>query len=210
MTAALPAADLAADLTVALCPGKIGPNAIIQLADVLHDRYGDEARRAALHAAGLDQYIGGAPDRMTDEREAAALHRAVMARHARDWDDLSWEAGERTAQYLLAHRIPRGAQWLLRRMPATWAARVLLAAIGQHAWTFAGSGAFESHAGAPGTRRAVTIAIAANPVAMPGCPWHRGVFTHLFRRLVSPHTTVDHETCCAHGDSVCRFVIRWG
>ncbi len=185
--------------------GKVGPNAIIQLADVLQDRFGAEERRTALRAAGLAKYLAAAPERMTDEREAAALHQTVMERHGRDWDDLSWEAGQRTADYLLAHRIPRGAQWLLRRIPAAWAARLLVSAIAKHAWTFAGSGAFSAHTG----NGAITITIAGNPIAMPGCPWHRGVFTHLFRTLVSPSVTVSQEECCAHGDEACRFVIRW-
>jgi divinyl protochlorophyllide a 8-vinyl-reductase len=97
--------------------GKVGPNAIIQLADVLADRLGLEERAAALRAAGLAHYLARDPERMTDEREAAALHHAVQARRADDWDELSWEAGTRTAEYLLEHRIPKGAEWLLRRLP---------------------------------------------------------------------------------------------
>ena len=185
--------------------GKVGPNAIIQLADVLQDRFGPEERWAALHAAGLDQYLAAPPERMTDEQEAAALHKAVMARHTLDWDDLSWEAGTRTAHYLLANRIPRGAQWLLRHLPPALSARLLVRAIAQHAWTFAGSGAFAARM----DKRGMTITIADNPIAMPGCPWHRAVFTQLFQVLVSPHVGVTHEQCCASGCSVCRFVIRW-
>lgn len=185
--------------------GKVGPNAIIQLADVLADRLGLEERAAALRAAGLAKYLAADPERMTDEREAAALHRAVQARQPRDWDELSWEAGERTAEYLLANRIPKGAQWLLRRMPAAWSAWMLLRAIRSHAWTFAGSGAFSAGM----ERGGVVIAIAANPIAMPGCPWHRGVFTRLFRELVSPRVMVRQEACCAHGAQACTFVIGW-
>ena len=185
--------------------GKVGPNAIIQLADVLADRLGLEERAAALRAAGLAHYLARDPDRMTDEREAAALHRVVQARRAGDWDELSWEAGERTAEYLLENRIPKGAQWLLRRLPPAWSARMLLRAIRVHAWTFAGSGAFAARM----ERGAVVIAIAANPIAMPGCPWHRGVFTRLFRELVSPRVLVRHAACCAHGESACSFVIAW-
>ncbi len=185
--------------------GKVGPNAIIQLADVLADRLGLEERAATLHAAGLAQYLAADPERMTDEREAAALHKAVQARQPDDWDELSWEAGERTAKYLLAKRIPKGAQWLLRRLPPAWSARMLVRAIRAHAWTFAGSGEFSAQF----ERGAVVIAIAHNPIAMPDCPWHRGVFTRLFRELVSPHVLVRHEHCCARGDEVCTFRIGW-
>ncbi|MBX9662329.1 bacteriochlorophyll 4-vinyl reductase [Novosphingobium sp.] len=185
--------------------GKVGPNAIIQLADVLADRLGLEERAAALRAAGLAHYLARDPERMTDEREAAALHLVVQARQPRDWDELSWEAGERTAEYLLAHRIPKGAQWLLRRLPAAWSALLLLRSIKAHAWTFAGSGDFSARL----ERGVVVISIAANPIAMPGCPWHRGVFTRLFRELVSPHVLVRHEHCCAQGAPACKFVIGW-
>jgi len=185
--------------------GKVGPNAIIQLADVLADRLGREERAAALRAAGLAKYLAADPERMTDEREAAALHHAVQARRADDWDELSWEAGTRTAEYLLEHRIPKGAQWLLRRLPPAWSARLLLRAIRAHAWTFAGSGAFSARM----ERGAVVVTIAANPIAMPGCPWHRGVFTRLFAELVSPRVLVQHEACCAGGGKACTFLIGW-
>jgi divinyl protochlorophyllide a 8-vinyl-reductase len=142
---------------------------------------------------------------MTDEREAAALHLAVQARQPRDWDELSWEAGTRTAEYLLEHRIPQGAQWLLRRLPSAWSARLLLRAIRGHAWTFAGSGAFSARM----ERGAAIVSITDNPIAMPGCPWHRGVFTRLFSELVSPNVLVRHEACCAGGGKACIFVISW-
>jgi divinyl protochlorophyllide a 8-vinyl-reductase len=185
--------------------GKVGPNAIIQLAEVLADRLGLEERAATLRAAGLAHYLARDPERMTDEREAAALHMAVQARQPRDWDELSWEAGTRTAEYLLKHRIPQGAQWLLRQLPPAWSARLLLRAIRAHAWTFAGSGTFSARM----ERGAALVTIADNPIAMPGCPWHRGVFTRLFTELVSQRVLVRHEACCAGGGKACTFVITW-
>lgn len=185
--------------------GKVGPNAIIQLADVLADRLGLDERAAALKAAGLAHYLAHDPERMTDEREAAALHKVVQARLLHDWDELSWEVGERTAEYLLANRIPKGAQWLLRRLPPAWSARMLLRAVRAHAWTFAGSGRFSARM----ERGAVGISIARNPIAMPGCPWHRGVFTRLFSQLVNPKVLVRHEHCCAQGEAACIFRIGW-
>jgi divinyl protochlorophyllide a 8-vinyl-reductase len=185
--------------------GKVGPNAIIQLADVLADRLGLEERGAALRAAGLARYLAADPERMIDEREAAALHKVVQARQPQDWDELSWEAGERTAEYLLENRIPMPAQWLLNRLPPAWSARMLVRSIKAHAWTFAGSGEFSARL----EWGAVVISIAGNPIAMPGCPWHRGVFTRLFRELVSPGVLVRHEHCCAQGAPACKFVIGW-
>lgn len=185
--------------------GRVGPNAIIQLAAVLRERHGAVAEAATLQAAGLGHYVATAPARMTDEREAAALHRTVMDRYAGEWHGMSWQAGERTARYLLAHRIPRPVQVLLRLLPPAWAARLLVRAIARHAWTFAGSGRFAARV-QPGR---VVLEIAANPVAMPGCPWHCGVFTQLFRTLVAPRVTVRHEHCVGWGDPACRFVAAW-
>jgi divinyl protochlorophyllide a 8-vinyl-reductase len=59
------------------------------------------------------------------------------------------EAGQRTAEYLLANRIPRPAQWLLRVLPASIGMRLLSRAMAQHAWTFAGSGHFRVRFGRP-------------------------------------------------------------
>lgn len=185
--------------------GVVGPNAITQLAGVLRERHGETVWRAVFHAAGLNHYLGVAPERMTAEQEAAALHRTVMTRCAEDWQDLSAEAGDRTARYLLAHRIPRAAQALMRHLPAAWAARLLVMAIGRNAWTFAGSGSFSGQVIA----RAAHLVITANPLAMPGCPWHRAVFQRLFRALVSPDAVVFHDTCCGRGEPGCRFMVRW-
>jgi divinyl protochlorophyllide a 8-vinyl-reductase len=59
----------------------------------------------------------------------ADLGPAMAAEVARD-------AGLRTADYLLANRIPKPVQVLLKHLPAPLAARVLLSAIRRHAWTF--------------------------------------------------------------------------
>ncbi|MBC2669696.1 bacteriochlorophyll 4-vinyl reductase [Novosphingobium piscinae] len=185
--------------------GRVGPNAIIQLVAALQARHGPGAAEALLHAAGLDHYRTSLPERMTDEREAAALHRAVMVHYPAEWSDLARRAGEGTAEYLLAHRIPRPVQRVLRWLPPGWAARLLLRAIARHAWTFAGSGSFTARL----EREGVTIMIAHNPVATPGCPWHVAVFTTLFRALVSRRTRVEQPDCCARGDAACRFVLTW-
>jgi divinyl protochlorophyllide a 8-vinyl-reductase len=63
----------------------------------------------------------------------------------------------------------------------------------------------------PGPSRApaAIIEIGANPIATPGCPWHRGVFQVLFRSLVSPGAAIAKTGCCALGDAACRFEIRY-
>jgi divinyl protochlorophyllide a 8-vinyl-reductase len=135
----------------ALAGARIGPNALIQVAHALVAGPGEASARHLFRLAGLAGYFDAPPARMVDELEVARLHRSVRAnlgpgaarRVFRD-------AGTRTAEYLLANRIPCPLQALLRRMPAALAARVLLRAIGRHAWTFAGSGRFEARYGHTG------------------------------------------------------------
>lgn len=190
-------------------PAKVGPNAIVQLGDVLLDRHGEAGAHAVFRAAGLTRYLLQPPTRMTDESQAAALHRALWRVYPEDAPDLAAAAGSRTADYLLAHRIPQGAQWLLRCLPAAVAARFLVKAIARHAWTFAGSGRFVAHFGQKAGGAALVIEIEGNPLATPDCPWHQAVFARLFQRLVSPHSKVRHTHCCARGQASCRFEIDW-
>ncbi len=110
---------------------------------------------------------------MIPETDAAHLHQ-LLRRTAPDLAaDLASEAGRGTADYILAHRIPKPVRIVLKLMPAPLAARVLSQAIAKHAWTFAGSGAF----------RVVSpwcFDIADNPIvrgehsAVPLCHWQRG------------------------------------
>lgn len=185
----------------------VGPNAVLQMADVLRERTCAATTGAVFAAAGLARYLEWPPQGMIDEAEAAALHHALLSALPRVGPALCAEAGTRTADYLLANRIPAFAQRLLRLLPPALAARLLVRAIARHAWTFAGSGAFSARF--PGGPRLV-LEIAHNPLALPGCPWHCAVFTRLFTRLVSPRVRVMHHDCCANGGKTCRFDIGWG
>jgi divinyl protochlorophyllide a 8-vinyl-reductase len=140
---------------------------------------------------------------MVDERIPRRLFAALTTMWPRaEASAVLHDAGRRTADYLLANRIPGPAQRVLRLLPAPLASRALLAAIGKNAWTFAGSGACTtSHPG-----KAV-IEIKDNPLAVPDCPWHAGVFEGLFSALVHARPVVAHPRCCAAGDTVCRFEI---
>jgi divinyl protochlorophyllide a 8-vinyl-reductase len=119
-------------------------------------------------------------------------------------------AGERTADYLLQHRIPRAAQALLRALPAALAARLLLRAVARHAWTFAGSGEFAARAGRP-----VVLTLRHNPLcrglrtAAPACDFYAAVFERLFRALVHRNARAVEVACEACGDAECRFELRW-
>jgi divinyl protochlorophyllide a 8-vinyl-reductase len=115
-----------------------------------------------------------------------------------------------TADYLLARRIPRAFQALLRMLPGGVAGRALLAAIARHAWTFTGSGRFRI-TGGPG----LGFEIAGSPLARAACEsasaceYYAATFERLFRVLVSPGARVVETACEAMGAPACRFSIGW-
>ena len=92
------------------------------------------------------------------------------------------DAGRRTAEYVIANRIPRLAALLIGFLPRPFGRRLLLSAIRRNSWTFAGSGecGILPHAGG--------ISIAGNPLSMPGGIWHVGVLETMFRELVASVT----------------------
>ncbi len=183
--------------------GRVGPNAVIQLAAALRHRLDDRAARAVFARAGRRQWLLAAPREMVDERFARELFETVVALFPETVaSGVLSEAGRRTADYVLANRIPRPVRAVLPALPPPLSSRLLMAAIGRNAWTFAGSGAFRAQAGAP---RAIEIE--ANPLAVPGCPWHVAVFERLFRALVTPHARVRHTRCSCAGAPACRFAI---
>ena len=191
--------------------GRIGPNAITRVAEVLLPRLGAGTTAAIFERAGLQAYLAHPPQSMVDEAEVSRLHRALRAvvgeAGARE---VAFEAGTRTGDYLLAHRIPKPVQWLLRHLPAPLAARVLLAAIQRHAWTFAGSGEFTVRAGQP-----VRLTIRHNPLCrglasdVPSCAFYTATFERLFRVLVHPAARVKERQCEAMGAPACLFEVAW-
>lgn len=191
--------------------GRIGPNAITRVAEALPLRIGPEGTHAVFAAAGLLHHLHSPPQTMVDELEVQRLHASLRAHLGEDAAAaVSRDAGTRTANYLLAHRIPRAVQALLRLLPAALAARVLLAAIGRNAWTFAGSGRFRVEPGQP-TR----LWIHDNPLcrglqrATPACDYYAATFEHLFRVLVHRRASVREVSCEARGDPGCCFELRW-
>lgn len=186
----------------------IGPNAILQLLPQI-ERIGGEARVAQMLAeAGVFDVPDGS--RMIPEGDAARLHQVLRRDEPQLAPGLAAEAGRATADYILAHRIPQPAQWVLRALPSRLAAGMLSRAIAQHAWTFAGSGRF----------RVVSpweFEIARNPMvggessATPLCHWHAAVFERLYRVLVHPRAACRETQCCASaGGGPCRFEVRVG
>lgn len=202
MAAAVHAADAA---------GRIGPNAIIRVAEALRREGGDAQALRVFSAAALEPYLRHPPERMVDEAEVTRLHATLRAAlgdaRARA---VSRDAGYATGDYLLAHRIPRPVKAVLKMLPATLAARVLLQAITRHAWTFAGTGVFTATPGRP-----VRFQIRGNPICrgtvatQPVCDYYAATFERLFRVLVHPRATVVETDCEAAGAAACRFEIRW-
>jgi divinyl protochlorophyllide a 8-vinyl-reductase len=190
---------------------RIGPNAIIQLCAALQGEIGPERAAELVRAAGLGTYLERPPQRMVDEHEVIALHARVRAQlSAAAARTVAREAGARTADYLLANRIPAIVQHLLRWLPATLASRALLAAITRHAWTFAGSGQFAARSGRP-----VEITIAHCPICRDGradgpiCDYYAATFERLYARLVHGRSRVAEIECAASGAPRCRFLIDW-
>lgn len=185
---------------------RIGPNAVLQLLSVLEEEGGP---RLAAHILALGGMFDLPPEaEMIDERPVARIHQALRRDMPNRAPRLAWAAGEATANYIIANRIPAPVRWLLRALPSKPAARLLSRAIAKHAWTFAGSGVFRVVSTHP-----FTFEIVDNPVVRgeyaekPICLWHMAVFETLFRRLVAPDYTARETRCCACGDPACRFEL---
>lgn len=185
--------------------GRIGPNAILQLVDVLERRGEGELLRAVLAEAGVARPPRDAG--MLPEAECAAVHQALR-RMSTAAEGLLEEAGLATGDYILANRIPKLAQGVFRVLPCRLAAPVLTKAIARHSWTFAGTGEFRVEGSRP-----LVVSVARNPLVAgwsaetPQCIWHTAVFRRLYGRLVWPSVTVEETACCACGAAACRFEI---
>ncbi len=186
--------------------GLIGPNAILQLLPVL-DRAGGPALRGQLLQAADVTVPDGTT--MIDEAPAVRLHQQLRRALPDRAAALLSEAGTGTADYILAHRIPRAAQILLKALPAPLAARLLAKAIDRHAWTFAGSGGFT-------VISPICFDICDNPVVRgeladrPICAWHAAVFARLYQVLVHGDVVCRETACCAQGARACRFELTRG
>ena len=102
---------------------------------------------------------------------------------------------------------------LQRAVRGAEAARVLVAAIQRHAWTFAGSGRVS--AVLPRRARPLVLEIRHNPLCrglragVPACDYYAATFERLFQVLVHGDSQVRETACEACGDDACRFELRW-
>lgn len=190
--------------------GLIGPNAIIQVANVLGERFGSPLIERIFAQARLETYAAHPPQHMVREEHVAALHRALRETlGVACAEAVLWEAGLRTADYLLANRIPQPVQRLLRWLPAGLASRMLLAAIGRNAWTFAGSGTFRAEAGRPVRIAIANCSLCRDGAPGPSCAYFRAVFERIYQQLVSPHARATGDTLAPQEPPVCHFCITW-
>lgn len=192
----------------------VGPNAVTRLAEALRAQAGEAVTQRVFRAIGRGAWLAAPPAAMLAAEEVARLHRAVRDNFSPGGSAaVLADAGRRTGAYLLAHRIPRPARWLLPRLPRLLATRVLLTALRRNAWTFGAENRFTATGGA---RPVLTIAanpLCATPGREPGdacvCAWHEAVFETLFRALVSPAARVREVACLARGDATCRFEVTF-
>ena len=193
-------------------PSRIGPNAILRVAESLGELFDTQTRARVFEGAGLARYLERPPQEMVDEREVTALHQSLRAtlgvEQARR---IGRDAGRRTGDYLLANRIPPFAQLILKRLPAWASERLLLKAIARNAWTFAGSADFGTRPGRPTRLILVGSRVCLGTSAgEPLCDFYAATFERLFRALVDRRTQVVEIRCQAKGDPECVFEVRRG
>lgn len=184
--------------------GLIGPNAVLQLLPLI-ERVGGQERVAHMMAeVGLFTIPDGSA--MIPEGDAARLHRQLRVEEPQLAPRLAAEAGRRTADYILAHRIPKPVQAVLRCLPASLAAQALSQSIARHSWTFAGSGRFRAFS-------PWRFEIDDNPLVRgescshPLCDWHSAVFARLYEVLVAPDVQCRETSCGAQTGGACMFSL---
>jgi divinyl protochlorophyllide a 8-vinyl-reductase len=197
--------------------GQIGPNAITRVAEAMRASLGEQATAELFGSIQLQSYLARPPQAMVPQDEVGRLQARLRAAHGPELARrIGRDAGGRTGDYLLAHRIPRPAQFVLRCLPSAMAARILVRAIGRHAWTFAGSGTFSfSLARTDRSGPALRLSIESCPLCSriradaPACDYFAATFERIFTRLVSARTSVVETACQANGAPRCVFEVRW-
>ena len=189
----------------------VGPNAVIRTLEALTALEGPQGARRVFEAAGLAAYVANPPATMVPADEVAALTAALFGTLGADRArTVFWLAGRRTGDYLLANRIPGPLRYALRRLPAAFASRILLAAIARHAWTFAADGRLTAIHGTP-----LRIVMEGCPLcgdaraAEPRCALYAATFERLFGALVHAETRVRETQCRATGAARCTFELDW-
>lgn len=185
----------------------IGPNAVSQTLRAAAELegttfYAAVARRANLPATDADGMIP----------EDWFIRLVEALRVSLPWprsEAILRRAGEYTADYVAANRIPAVIRGLLRVLPARLAVPLLLTAFRRHAWTFAGSGRFGTEGHFPGAITLTgcpTCSHGSNDTGLAGA-YYEAAFEGLLR-LAAPRVTVREFRCEACGDAGCGFAIE--
>ncbi len=192
-------------------PARIGPNAIIRVAEALNAQGDPQLTQRIFAAARLDHYLDALPEQMVPETDVIALQQTLRQELTPEQAQaINFDAGLRTGDYLLANRIPGFAQVILRLLPPRPACRMLLTAVGKNAWTFSGSGSYRFEMTKP-----VAVHIADCPISRgatataPVCAFYTGTFQRLSETLISRSAQVTETQCQALGAEACVFEIRW-
>jgi len=201
----------------------IGPNAVTRTLDAVSERLGGRMAKTLREAAGVPVSV---PEVMVPEQW---FERLVAELRSRTPENTSREilraAGRATASYVKQNRIPAPARGLLRMLPSRLALPLLLVAVGRHAWTFAGRGAF-SHAdghlvlsdpptcrsaseGRPGpgtTARHISAGTTPDdaPSGVMGGAYYEAAFEGILS-LAAPDVRVREVACIRAGAPACRF-----
>ncbi len=219
-------ADLAAQASARLVrstrsapPRRIGPNALTRVAEALTERVGPARADAVFRAAGLAHRFAAPPTAPVPVAEAAALTRALFQAVGPAEAHLTTRrAGALLGAYLLAVRIPRGAQAVIKASPRRLGATLLFAAMARNAATFAGDGGkFSVARAADGWRIRLdgsALAGAESGSALwserPVCGLFSGAFEALLRALVDDGVRVRETCCAAQRPGPCLFEARLG
>ncbi|RRR75448.1 MAG: bacteriochlorophyll 4-vinyl reductase [Candidatus Viridilinea halotolerans] len=192
---------------------RIGPNSLIQTVGALEEQHGTQEAHRLLELMGHGELATQLPTTMVDEQEFIGLISALRGELGiAGAGKVLARAGERTAEYLLANRIPAPARFILPLMPRRLALPIFLKAIAGHAWTFAGSGRFSFMV----ERHGATLRLADCPEArgisadVPVCSFYTACFQALLRPLIDRKLTVRERSCAAQGVEGCSFDVTLG
>lgn len=190
----------------AIPAGRIGPNAVLQLAGPVENLLGQGAMARILDASDVPMPAG---DQMIPQDAVGRVYHTMWKHFPKQAATLSQRAGAGTARYIRANRIPKAARLLLRMLPRSLSERLLSKAIVDHAWTFCGSGTL-STAREEGE---IHFLLQENPLAdrtiQPPhlCIWHAAVFAEIFSLILGRAYYCKEVACCALGADVCHFVV---
>ncbi|HMQ34967.1 MAG TPA: bacteriochlorophyll 4-vinyl reductase [Chloroflexaceae bacterium] len=190
---------------------RIGPNALIQTVAALEEERGPQETRRFLRRIGRGDLAERPPTHMVDELAFISLIGAIRADvGVAAAGRILARSGERTAAYVLANRIPAPARAVLPLLPRRLGLRLLLGAIGGHAWTFAGGGRFSYAV----ERGGATLRLGSCPecrgmaATEPICRYYEGCFQGLLRPLIDGRIVVREVACAAQGGDACVFEVR--